>query len=231
MTEQKLTRKERITQAKRKKQMQSIGIIILGLLIIVTGFVLIGISKPKLAERPQFEYKMTDGNAIGNPNAPVVIEEFSSFMCSHCRDFSTGSLKPLIETYVYTGQVYLISRSFADPLGEAGIAAQAAYCAGEQGKFWEMKSTIFANFSNIGYSQKILSTMADMLSLDAGAYKQCMSSATFVDMITADLNDGSAAGITGTPSFLINGELAITGNKEFSFFQQQIEAALAAANN
>jgi len=231
MSEQKLSRQEKRQMAKRQKQMQSIGIMIIGLLIIVGGFVVISLNGAKVDVPETLSYTMTDGNAIGNPDAPVVIEEFSSFLCSHCRNFAIDTFDQLIEDYVYTGQVYFISRSFADPLGDAGVAAQAAYCAGDQGKYFEMKHVIYSNFNSIGYTQKELEAMAEAVDLNMADFKDCLSSGTYVSQVDGDLSAGTQAGITGTPSFLINGQLTIVGNREYAFFQQQIETALQTAGN
>jgi protein-disulfide isomerase len=231
MSDSKLTRKEQRDRFKRQKQMQSIGIMVLGLLIIVAGFVLVSVTRPRMAEPPEFEYQMINRNTIGDPNAPIVIEEFSSFACIHCRDFSEGTRIQLIEEYVYTGQVYLISNAFNNPEDAYGIAAQAAECAADQDLYWQMHDTIFANFSSVGYTRKQLESMADVAGLDLAAYNTCMAAGTHIDAILAAAERGAEAGITGTPSFLINGELRIVGNREFAFFQQEIELALAAQEN
>jgi len=106
MSEQKKTRREKRAKAKRQKQMQSIGIMILGVLIIVSGIVLVSISKPKVSEAPEVTYSNVDVNAIGNPDAPVVIEEFFSFGCGHCGNFSTDIFRHLLVDYINTGWVY-----------------------------------------------------------------------------------------------------------------------------
>lgn len=231
MSEQKLSRQEKRQQAKRQKQMQSIGIMVIGLLVIVGGFVLISLGGPNVDTPEETTYQMTDGNAIGDPNAPVVIEEFFSFLCIHCRNFSEESFNRLVEEYVYTGQVYYVSRAFATPTDPAGIAAQAAFCAGDQDKYFQMHDIIFANFSNTGYTKNELEAMAEEIGLNMDEYDQCVQSGKFADTVSDDLAQGTEAGITGTPSFLINGALAVVGNREYAFFQQQIEAALQTAGN
>jgi len=232
MSDQKLTRQERRQQHKRQKQMQSIGIMVIGLLIIVGGFLLISLTGGPGVEVPdEISYSMVDGNAIGDPNAPVVIEEYFSFLCIHCRNFAEESFNLLVEEYVYTGQVYYVSRAFADPASPAGFAAQAAYCAGDQGQYFQMHDIIFANFNSTGYTQNELESMAEEIGLNMDEYNQCLQSGKYADPVAADLARGTEAGITGTPSFLINDLLAVVGNREYSFFQQQIETALQTANN
>ena len=231
MSNQKLTRSEKRSKAKRQKQMQSIGIMVLGLLIIASGIVLVSFIQPKLADAPAYDYNMANGNTLGDPGAPVVIEVFSSFGCIHCRDFAVETEHSIIENYVNSGQVYYIYRSFNNPVDAVGIASQAAYCAGDQGKFWEMHDLIFANFSATGYSNKQLNAMADSLNLDRGLYDACMENGKYVETIQEDARLGTEAGVTGTPSFTINGALAVTGNRDIEGFRPLIEAALAASNN
>ena len=73
--------------------------------------------------------------------------------------------------------------------------------------------------------------MAESVGLDVGEFNQCLSSGKYADTVNEDLNMGTNAGITGTPSFLINGTLAVQGNQDYANFQQQINAALQTAGN
>ena len=231
MSKEKITRSERREKAKRQQRMQSIGIVILGVLIIAIAVVLINFLQPGLELADEFDYSLANGNAIGDPNAPIVLEVFSSFSCIHCKNFAVDTEHQVIEEYVKTGQVYYIYRAFNDPRGAVGIASQAAYCAGDQGKFWEMHDIIFANFSQTGYSVKELTRMAELIELDADTFDTCLNSEKYVDAIYEDANIGREAGVTGTPSFTINGIMAIEGNRDFAGIQLAIEAELAKVNN
>lgn len=231
MTIQKETRREKRQKAKRKKQMQSIGMMIIGLLIIVAGIVIISVSKPRVSKAPEETYLNVNRNAIGNPDAPVVIEEFFSVSCSHCQAFALESFPRMLEEYINSGIVYYISRplSFGGPSDPVGIASQAAYCAADQDKYFEMHDIIFANFSPYGYQAPQLESMADSIGLDLNQYNACMSNGDHIASVEADLALAVESGINSTPNFLVNGQLAIVGNKEYTFFQQQIELALASA--
>lgn len=231
MTDYKSSRNERRAKAKRKKQMQSIGIIILGVLIIGGGLVALTFLRPKLNEAAVINYTTADGRSIGNPDAPVVVEVFSSFACIHCSDFAKGAEYQVLETYAETGKIYYTYRAFSNSTDAAGIAAQAAFCAGDQGKFWQMHDTIFANFNAYGYSRSDLNKMAESLGLDMDTFGTCLDSGKYVDQINADVDIGVAAGVKGTPSFTINGVMVLEGNQTFETFQQQIDAALATASN
>jgi predicted DsbA family dithiol-disulfide isomerase len=122
------------------------------------------------------------------------------------------------------------------PKTESRDAALAAYCAGDQNKFWEMHAHLFANV--IGedansFTDRRLKGIARTAGLDRGAFNSCYDSGKFLDRIQQDFADGQAANITGTPGFLVtytvNGETKtklIEGAQPFTTFQQELEAAL-----
>ncbi len=227
MSEQKISRREKRQKAKRQKQMQSIGIMIIGLLIIISGVVLISLTGSKDIE---LTYINVNRNAIGDPDAPVVMEEYFNFGCSHCANFAETTFPLLLEDYINTGLIYYISNpiTFGDPNDAFGIASQAAYCAADQGKFFEMHDAIFSKFSAYGYTAGQLEAMAKKVDLDLGEYNSCMANGDQISTLQTVLESSIEAGVNSTPNFLINGELAIVGNREYSFFQEQIDLAIAA---
>lgn len=177
-------------------------------------------------------------NSMGAADAPITITEYSDFQCPYCRKFMEDTEEMLVETYVKTGQVRFVYRSFGIFIGpESGQAAEAAYCAGDQGKFWDMHDIIFTNQTgeNVGaYTNKRLEAFAGSIGLDMGAYNSCMSSNKYTDRVNQDGEDGLAAGLQATPSFVlsyvVNGETktkVIQGAESFGTFQAEIEAALA----
>jgi protein-disulfide isomerase len=196
--------------------------------------------KPVDAVLPAPEVSRPNGNfnAAGDPNAPITITEFSDFQCPYCRLFYENTEAALMDRYVADGTVYFVYKSVGEFIGsESKAAAEAAYCAGDQGKFWEMHDIIFANQTgeNVGaYSERRLEAMADELGLDRGEFDDCMSSGKYSDLADQDAKDATAAGIQATPSFVIsyevNGETktrTIQGAQSIDAFAQEIEAALA----
>lgn len=186
--------------------------------------------QPPLNPRP-----MANANAVGDPNAPVVILGFSDFGCSHCGVFAQTTGEEIIQNYVATGQVYFVYHSVGSLLGNPNstATAEAAYCAGDQNKFWEYHDILFANqvdlFSNINKKlDKTFSAYAQSLEMDVDAFESCLSSNQYQDEIQQDLIDARQAGINSTPSFLINGELVV-GHLPYQEFQALIEAKLAQA--
>jgi protein-disulfide isomerase len=140
-------------------------------------------------------------------------------------------LPQIVEAYIDTGQARYVFRNF--PLysihPQAEKAAEAAECAGEQGKFWEMHETLFESqteWSGQQGAEDTFKKLAGDLGLDQTQFDACLAGGTYLDRITADYQEGVAAGVTGTPAFRINGA-AISGAQPFSAFQQQIDFLLA----
>ncbi len=170
-----------------------------------------------------------DDPAIGSENAKVVIVEFSDFQCPFCERFAEETLPALKETYIDTGKVRLIYRDF--PLSsihpEAQKAAEAAECADDQGKFWEYHDVLFENrMSWTGVGAAKFKEYASDLGLDTNAFDECLDSDKYADEVTSDMNAGSSVGVTGTPTFFINGQ-KLVGAQPFASFEAAIEAELA----
>jgi len=168
-----------------------------------------------------------DDPSLGNPNAPVTIVEFSDFQCPYCARFFANTLGALKDKYVKTGKVRFVYRDF--PLSsihsEATGAAEAAACANEQGKFWEYHDKIFQNQQALGAAN--YKQWAKDLGLNAAAFNQCVDARRYADEVQKDFNDGRKAGISGTPTFFINGKMVV-GALPIEEFEIAIEEALAA---
>lgn len=230
-SDEKLSRSERREKLKRQQQMKSFGMMIIGILIIIAAFVVISLIQPGVSTAKGKDYSRENVNGYGDPDAPIVIEVYSSFACIHCKNFADEAEEPIIENYVNSGQVYLVYRSFnGNPDDAAGIAGQAAYCAADQNSFWAMHDTIFANYSSSGYTPSQLINFAKALDLDTAQFSDCLNSGKYAETVLADFQKGYDLGITGTPSFTLNGEIVFRGNVPFAEFQTVIEQALANQN-
>ena len=112
---------------------------------------------------------------------------------------------------------------------QAQKAAEAAECAGEQGKFWEMHDLLFEGqdqWSGNTGAVTIFKGMAGELGLDQGEFDSCLDGNKYADKVAADSEEGLAQGIQSTPSFLIN-DMQLAGAQPFEAFQQQIDYLLA----
>jgi len=168
---------------------------------------------------PTFNF---DGvNSMGDKNAKVTMVVYSDFECPYCANHHE-TIKQIISEY--GNKVRVVWKSF--PLSfhaNAEPAANAAECAGEQGKFWEYADKLFANQSSFGTA--LWTKLASELKLNASKFNTCMSSKTYQSKIDADLNEGIANGVEGTPATFVNGEL-VSGALPFSNFQQIIDSIL-----
>ena len=163
----------------------------------------------------------------GNPQAPVIIVEFSDFQCPFCRQVQP-TLKILLARY--EGRIGLAYRDF--PLRElhpgAEIGAQSSRCAGEQGKFWEYHDLLFSNTAKL--TKERVMDFARRLNLDEKKFGACLSTGKFNAEIEQDLQDGIRAGVVGTPGIFING-VFLSGAQPEESFERIIQAELANAKD
>jgi len=166
-----------------------------------------------------------DDTVKGDPNAPVTIVEWSDFECPFCARFYRDTMGQIEKEYIDTGKVKIVFRDF--PLSfhqQAQKAAEAAECSGEQGQFWEMHDKLFEEGVTGGVSS--FKQYASELGLDTAKFDSCLDSGKMASEVAKDMQDGVAVGITGTPGFIINGQL-VSGAQPFANFKQVIDAALA----
>ncbi|GAB4404980.1 MAG: hypothetical protein OHK0052_27260 [Anaerolineales bacterium] len=177
-----------------------------------------------------------NANSMGDPNAPIKITEFSDFQCPACKLFHDRTFAQLVKEYVETGQVYYTYRSMGLWIGQESVdAIEAAYCAGEQNKFWEYHEVLFANqgAENAGLlTQKRLLAFGEVVpGLEMQAFTECVKDNRFNDAINADRANGDAAQVKGTPSFLITAPgkapKLIGGAMSIADMKREIDAALA----
>lgn len=239
-------RREKIRQQEMRSRLITIGFITLGAALLVFAFLYPSL-KPiaeVVAVEPGTHFQPND-NGMGDPNAPIKIEEFSDFQCPFCERFHEET-EPLIQQYyVETGKVYFTYRSMGNWVSnniggartESEDAAMAAYCAGEQNKFWDMHAAIFGNVlgEDVGsFTDKRLVAIAEKAGLNMDEFNACYNSGKFKERTDQDMEDGLAAGVNGTPGFLVtwtvNGETKtklIEGAQPFNVFQRELEAILA----
>ncbi|WP_456475539.1 DsbA family protein [Candidatus Pyrohabitans sp.] len=168
-----------------------------------------------------------DDPAIGPGNAPIVIIEFSDYQCPFCRKFRMETLDRLLNAY--EGRVRFVYRDF--PLENihafALKAAEAANCAGEQGKYFEYHDLLFEKQSDwSARGEAAFFEYAQQLSLNVDSFKACLASGKYEEEVRKDLQDGINAGVTGTPAFFING-IPLKGAQSFEAFKAIIDAELA----
>jgi len=139
---------------------------------------------------------------LGAADAPVTVVEFTDYQCPFCKRFIQSTFPLLKRDFIDTGKVRWVVRDL--PLGfhpNANKAAQAAHCAGDQGKFSEMRDILFRNNANLGIEQ--LPGYAREIGLDSDAFDACLSSDRHQAQIEQDAQAANRIRISGTPSFII----------------------------
>ena len=178
---------------------------------------------------PARDHPQANGNKMGDPNAPVKIVEYADFQCPYCMHYWEETEPQIIQNYVATGKVYYEYRSVGGFIGpESADAADAAYCAADQNKFWEYHDILFANWTgeNAGdFTPDRLRQYAAAIHLNVDQFNTCLNSGAHTNQVDQDVADAKTAGVQGTPAFFINGKL-IEGAQPYSAFQQAIDAAL-----
>jgi protein-disulfide isomerase len=173
--------------------------------------------------------------ALGEPDAEVIVIEYTDYACPYCQRFHQTTWPVLKRDFVDTGQIRWAVRDLPLPIHpDARGAAQAAHCAGEQGRFWEMRSVLFANQGALG--REALEKYAVSEGLRPAAFRSCLDSDKHLAAIEADVSDAAQARITGTPTFLVGrrkgdyveGRL-IVGAQGSAVFDSAIRLELAAA--
>ena len=150
----------------------------------------------------------------------------------HCRDFALGPGRQIKNDYVDDGRVRFVYRHLAFLGQESVWAAEAAECAGDQGKFWEYHDMLYEHWVNVPpdssqFAYDNLVGFADILELDSQQFAACLNDRKYVDRVRTESEYADDNGITSTPWVLINGE-RVRG-VEYGIFRDAIEAALAAA--
>jgi protein-disulfide isomerase len=165
------------------------------------------------------------GPSKGSADAPVVMVYFTDFQCGYCRKFVKETLPSIEDHYIRSDKVRLVFRHLAI-LGEASLqAARAASCAFDQGKFWEYHDTLFANTSPVAFNASRLKRYASDLQLDEKTFASCLDSKAHAKRVEAETLVGRTLGATGTPAFLINGQLLL-GAYPFEVFRQGLDDML-----
>jgi protein-disulfide isomerase len=224
-------RRRQQAAARRNRRLAFIGIVVVAAIAIV--YVLIrqgapaGVTGEVIVPTP-FDVPNVQGTAIGDPNAPVRIDEYSDYQCPYCRQFQENTLPLLAANEIADGTVYFVYHPFSFIGQESKDAANAAFCAGDQGRFWDYSETLFANQTgeNIGsFSEARLQAFGEALNLDTATFNACVSQVQHRDQVNQEYAQGVAAGVQSTPSFVINGKL-VKGALPYDQFQAQIQLAL-----
>lgn len=164
----------------------------------------------------------TNGPTLGKPESPVTIVVFSDYECPYCKQ-AEPALKQIVQAY--DGKVKLVFREFPLPSHpHAQKASEAALCAHDQGKYWQMSEKMFEN--QRGLEVASLKEYARGIGLDQASFDKCLDDGAKGKEVAASLKAGEDAGVAGTPSLFINGR-PITGAASYDNLKELVDAELA----
>ena len=174
---------------------------------------------------------MQNGSPIlGNPDAPITIVEWGDYQCTYCHAFYKNSKDSLIKEYVDTGKVNFVFRDFPLNGPDSVLAAEASYCANDQGKYWEYHDELYKNWAGekTGWvNRNSLDQFAVTVGIDAAQFDKCLDDKKYEQKVLDNQKFGERIGINATPSFLIfdskNGT-KIIGAQPFSVFKQVLDS-------
>ncbi len=161
---------------------------------------------------------------LGRPDAPVLVENFSSYACPHCTEFHDERFPNLLDE-IAAGQVQFVFVPVPHIGSGAKSAALALLCAGEQGQLWTMHDVLFHwndKFLARPFDEKRLLDGAQNLGLDTDAFETCLDSGSLNSTIDAAREEFRRRGLTGTPSFFINGQ-KVQDYREFDNLDALVE--------
>jgi protein-disulfide isomerase len=172
----------------------------------------------------------------GEDKAKLALVEFTDYQCPFCSKYYRETYPEIMKEYVNTGKLKYMVREF--PLEsihpQAFKAAEAAQCAGEQRKYFDMHDTLFTEQKALGVAD--LPKHAQTVGLDVAKFQECLTSSKYAKNVRKDMADGQKAGVTGTPAFFIgvtqkDGTIkvvnAMKGAQPYAAFKDAIDSALA----
>ena len=196
----------------------------LGIAFLVAIILLIFLTRPQAVDPTIYDDLEAGSRVLGDPNAPLLVRDFSDFKCPHCRQASTSVVPRLIEEYVSTGQIRLelVPVGFRD---ESLFAGQAALCAEDQGKFWPYHDILFENQENRFTIEQLLQYGRD-LSMDDQLFRDCILSGKYRGQLEENGNEFRAVGGTGTPTFVVGDQTISSGVPSFETLESAISQQL-----
>jgi protein-disulfide isomerase len=195
------------------------------------------LAPPQPAE--PIEVPLENAYAIGDPNAPVTIVEYTDFQCPFCARHTLQTFAQIEKNMVESGQVRYVFKDL--PLTsihpQAALAAEAARCAGAQDTtgqeaYVNMHNALFENqqaWSGQANAADLFADYAVEIGLDRDSFATCLENHEFESAVRADMQEAMQLGITGTPAFVINGHL-VSGAQPYEVFEQAVEALISEAS-
>ena len=238
------SKRQAIREERRRKERQRrilTIVAIIGIALVLIGLIMTPSIRAALSPVGDYvqitsqDWPLAKGTAIGDPDAPVLVEVFEDFTCSACKNY-TENIEPLVITnHAAVGEIYYVFYNYPflddnNPIKDSDRAAVASMCAAEQNRFWDYHRILFANLNHTAdeFNEKRLAAFAEDLDLEMGEFNKCMKMKDVQDEINKDLAKGKEIGVIGTPTVLVNGIDIKPGHvPSYEEINTAIEAAVA----
>jgi protein-disulfide isomerase len=173
-------------------------------------------------ELTRYDVNRDDLPALGPADAPIVLVEFSDYQCPYCKRWHDDVFPRLAAEY--GDKIKFVYRNLPVIRPNSADAAQASYCADEQGAYWAYHNALFTY--EYGFNDQAYEQYARDLGLDAEALMECYRSGRYALTVDEDLQFARSLGIGSTPTFFLNG-IPIIGAQPYDIFKQIIDLELA----
>jgi protein-disulfide isomerase len=217
------------------------GIIAGGIVAAVIIAIVAAYASQPAAETMNLDMSRTHGSVstamgspiLGDPDAPITIVEFGDYQCHQCFNWFHNTKPAIMQDYIDTGKANLVFVDFAMLGRDSPVAAQATYCAEEQGAYWAYHDLLYNSQQGIddGWANaERLQAFAFSLELDMDLFDRCLESGKYQKRVQNNLGEARTQGATGTPTFVIVGpngaEQKIGGAQPYSVFKSVIESMI-----
>lgn len=166
---------------------------------------------------------------MGNPSAEITIVEWGDYQCTFCYKFHQSTMSTIKQDFIETGKVKLVFKDFPLNGPDSVLAAEAAYCAQDQGKYWQYHDELYKNWGGerTGWiTRDSLDKFATTVSLDLKKFDKCLDDHKYLERVNQMYEFGREIGIDATPSFLVFSDekiIKIIGNQPLEVFLKSLD--------
>lgn len=217
------------------------GVILSGIVAVVIISIIVAVASQYGSETVNLDMQRTHGDIstamgspiLGNPDASITIVEFGDYQCEMCYRWFHTSKPTIVENYIDTGKANLVFVDLAFLGRDSPKAAQATYCAEDQGKYWEFHDILYNSQEHIdnGWANsERLKAFAFSLGLDMELFESCLDSGKYSKRVQYNISEAKKQGATATPTFFIidseGNKQKISGAQPYSVFKKVIDSMI-----
>jgi protein-disulfide isomerase len=209
---------------------QQYYLVMLIIFAVISGFFLYSMSDDEDVLLSRENLIKNGSPMMGDISAPITILEWGDYQCTYCHRFHETSLNTILDEYINSGKVNLVFKDFPLNGPDSVLAAEAAYCAGDQGKYWKYHDELYANWGGerTGWvTMESLNKFAKTVNLEMIGFNSCLNEHKYNQKVLELEKFGKDIGIDATPTFLIFTDekiIKIRGNQPIDVFRKVIDS-------